>query len=226
MFPSITHDDVFRIETPRLWLRWPQLGDAKAVADYARHREVAEMTASIPHPYPSHQALETIREIRRSNGSGQTLELLISRKGHPQQVIGTVLARFPNSEQRDAETAESKQEPNREPMIGYALHPDHWSQGYASEAAHGLIEAVFTLTPATGTIATVRADNPASRHVLEKLGFEWVGERTAHAPLRAHPALMHDFRLDRAAWQGFAGETVTPLVWTRPYDWTEWAGAA
>ena len=48
MFPSITHDDVYRIETPRLWLRWPQLADAPAIADFARHKQVAQMTASIP----------------------------------------------------------------------------------------------------------------------------------------------------------------------------------
>ncbi|MCX7317510.1 MAG: N-acetyltransferase, partial [Hyphomicrobiales bacterium] len=47
MFPSITHDDVYRIETPRLWLRWPQSADASAIADFARHKQVAEMTASI-----------------------------------------------------------------------------------------------------------------------------------------------------------------------------------
>ena len=32
MFPEITRDEVFRIETPRLWLRWPGLADASTLA--------------------------------------------------------------------------------------------------------------------------------------------------------------------------------------------------
>ena len=31
MFPEITHDDVFRLETERLWLRWPRLSDAEGI---------------------------------------------------------------------------------------------------------------------------------------------------------------------------------------------------
>ena len=31
MFPEIAKDDVFRIETRRLWLRWPRLADAPAM---------------------------------------------------------------------------------------------------------------------------------------------------------------------------------------------------
>ena len=33
MFPEITRDEVFRIETPRLWLRWPVLADAGALVE-------------------------------------------------------------------------------------------------------------------------------------------------------------------------------------------------
>ncbi len=32
MFPEITRDEVFRIETPHLWLRWPVRADADALA--------------------------------------------------------------------------------------------------------------------------------------------------------------------------------------------------
>ena len=29
MFPEITRDDIFRLETERLWLRWPRAADAR-----------------------------------------------------------------------------------------------------------------------------------------------------------------------------------------------------
>src|ERR1700693_2603855 len=39
------------LETERLILRAPTLGDAKAVAKLANDRRIAENTARIPHPY-------------------------------------------------------------------------------------------------------------------------------------------------------------------------------
>ena len=53
MFPDLFRDDVFTLETPRLFLRWPKASDAPAIALQAGDRKVAEMTANIPHPYPS-----------------------------------------------------------------------------------------------------------------------------------------------------------------------------
>ena len=41
------------LETERLVLRAPQLGDAKAVAKLANDRRIAENTARIPHPTTS-----------------------------------------------------------------------------------------------------------------------------------------------------------------------------
>ena len=52
MFPDLTRDDVFRLETRRLWLRWPRHADVQAIVRLAGETAVAEMTASIPHPYP------------------------------------------------------------------------------------------------------------------------------------------------------------------------------
>ena len=51
MFPDLTRDDVFRLETRRLWLRWPRLADVQAIVRLAGEKAVADMTARIPHPY-------------------------------------------------------------------------------------------------------------------------------------------------------------------------------
>ena len=56
MFPDITCDDIFRLETRRLWLRWLRAADAPAVASFASLAPVAQMTAAIPHPYPAGEA--------------------------------------------------------------------------------------------------------------------------------------------------------------------------
>ena len=38
MFPDLLRDDVFRLETRRLWLRWPRAGDVSLVARLAGER--------------------------------------------------------------------------------------------------------------------------------------------------------------------------------------------
>jgi len=51
--PSETfrEDSIPVLETERLVLRAPRLGDAKTVAALANDRHIAENTARIPHPY-------------------------------------------------------------------------------------------------------------------------------------------------------------------------------
>ena len=211
MFPVITRADVFRIETPRLWLRWPEMRDVTAIKAYASRAEVAEMTASVPHPYPEDEAVRFVMQVRDSNSQGETLELLIERKGPHRAVIGTVLVRCGQ---------------DQTPFIGYALHPDFWGQGYASEAAKALIDTVFLLTDAEHMAATVRADNAASRHVLAKLGFVATGERSHFAPLRNAFHVLIDYRLARADYHAEFGGALPPLTWMAPYNGVEWAGAA
>ena len=45
MFPDMARDDVFRLETPRLWLRWPRICDAAAIHKFCSRWEVAHYTA-------------------------------------------------------------------------------------------------------------------------------------------------------------------------------------
>jgi [ribosomal protein S5]-alanine N-acetyltransferase len=60
--------------------------------------------------------------------------------------------------------------------IAYAINPDQQRQGYATEAAH----ALFDYAAACGEARLVRAhtlpDAPASKRVLAKCGFRYVGE--------------------------------------------------
>ena len=41
MFPDLARDDVFRLETARLWLRWPRAADAAALHRFCSMWEVA-----------------------------------------------------------------------------------------------------------------------------------------------------------------------------------------
>jgi len=55
--------------------------------------------------------------------------------------------------------------------IGYSLNPDHWGQGYGTEAARGLMSASFNQMNAKRVVATVGSENIGSIRVLEKIGM-------------------------------------------------------
>ena len=61
MFPDLTTDDIFRIETKRLWLRWPRASDVASITSFASLAHVARMTALIPHPYAGTKVLAYLR---------------------------------------------------------------------------------------------------------------------------------------------------------------------
>ncbi|UVY85007.1 GNAT family N-acetyltransferase [Brachybacterium sp. NBEC-018] len=62
--------------------------------------------------------------------------------------------------------------------LGYTLRRDRWGQGLATEAARACLEAASELRQRE-VVALVDAANPASAHVLEKLGFAEGGEGAA-----------------------------------------------
>lgn len=185
LFQELARDDVFRLETSHLWLRWPKLGDAPAFVRQAGERAVAEMTANIPHPYPRDAADSFIFSARKGNALGETMSLAITAKDRPQELIGMIGAR-PGE--------------NGAPVFGYWLGLEHWGRGYATEAAQAMIDAVFTMTSAMGIEANARVINPASRGVLEKCGFRHLGSRLMAMQARGGLYPCDEFLLERKTW--------------------------
>jgi RimJ/RimL family protein N-acetyltransferase len=185
MFPDIARDDVFRLETKRLWLRWPRVADAKAIERYSSRWEVAKMTARIPHPYPPGEAERFIFTAREANALGRDLILVMAPIRGKREPVGMI-------------SLESRLQGRL--TIGYALAPEIWGKGYATEAVLAAIEAGFTLTNAVEMLATAHIENPASRRVLEKCGFAHTGTGLEGAPARGGMVPCDRFRLERAAW--------------------------
>jgi [ribosomal protein S5]-alanine N-acetyltransferase len=59
--------------------------------------------------------------------------------------------------------------------VGYELDPKHWQHGYATEAAHAIVDFGFSRLGVHRIWAHCVADNLASAHVLEKLGMKLEG---------------------------------------------------
>src|SRR5688572_27251975 len=108
------------LETERLTLRAPRLGDAKIVATLANDRRIAENTARIPHPYRRADAEGFIAAANQADG--ETVFLITLRDGRIVGACGLIMA------ERES------------PEIGYWLGVKHWGEGYATEAARAVID--------------------------------------------------------------------------------------
>ncbi|GJE61137.1 GNAT family N-acetyltransferase [Methylobacterium trifolii] len=186
MFPDLTRDDVFRIETRRLWLRWPRAKDGEAIVRLAGERAVAEMTAQIPHPIVPEAIDAFVLDARRANSAGAGLTLALSLRSSPMHLVGLV-----GIVRRDEEPCAH---------LGYWLGRPHWGAGLMSEAVAAMIDAYFAYAGGTVLVSSARVVNPASRRVLEKGGFVRTGTETHAFPARGGDLEVDAFRLDRARW--------------------------
>ena len=167
MFPDLARDDVFRLETPRLWLRWPRICDAAAIHKFCSRWEVARYTARIPHPYPKGSAERFIYAAREANSAGRDLTLVMTPVRGKSDAIGSI-----SLESRGTDRL----------AVGFVLAPEMWGKGLATEAAEAVINAAFVLTRTVEILASVRVENEASQAVLGKCGFLRIGTGLQGAP--------------------------------------------
>ncbi|MCJ2133187.1 GNAT family N-acetyltransferase [Methylobacterium sp. J-026] len=184
MFPDLTRDDVFRIETRRLWLRWPTAKDAPAIMALAGERAVAEMTAHIPHPLGREAVNDFLVKVRGANNAGTGLTLALTLRATPGRLIGLV------GIAGDAGA----------PHLGYWLGQPWWGNGLMSEAAGALVHAFFAYAGGTCLTAGALPANRASQRVIEKIGFRWTDRRSTPSPARGGARDLDWFALDGTEW--------------------------
>ncbi len=189
MFPDLTRDDVFRVETKRLWLRWPRVQDAPAIERLAASKDVAEMTGILPHPYPGGEAERFVFEHRKQNAIGARLSFAITPREAPQRFLGWIGSRALPAGRAGGRCS-----------LGYWLGEPSWGAGYATEAAHGIIDAIFSFTEIAEIEASARVINPASRRVLEKCGFQFVTSQMMELPELKGGVPVDTFMLPRSTW--------------------------
>jgi RimJ/RimL family protein N-acetyltransferase len=166
MFHDLARDDVFRLETRRLWLRWPQAADAPAVAALAGDWDVARMTG-MPHPYAIEHADQFICASRENNARGRGQRFAMTLKSGKREMVGVV----------------SVEASGGRFVLGYWLGRPYWGRGLASEAAQAVVDAFFRFTEAEALGALAQEENMPSLGLLEKLGFTEV-ERLESGPGR------------------------------------------
>lgn len=86
-----------------------------------------------------------------------------------------------------------------EDELGYALHPDWWGRGLMTEAAQELLRYAFRDRGLAAVWASHYAENPASRRVIEKCGFQRVAVDTLIDETGEHETIF--YRLSKEQWE-------------------------
>jgi RimJ/RimL family protein N-acetyltransferase len=184
MFPEISREDVFRLETRRLWLRWPEASDIRAAVAEAAGPPPPEASSGDPY-----RDAATLAAWRERNESGAELHLLLTGRGPDRRVFGAI---------------------GLEPVRGHAeacglrlrvgLDAARQGEGFATEAVQAVVDAAFMLTATPLVAASARVLDPGFRRVLEKCGFGACGTGLDPSPDGRGLTASDRFRLDRKAW--------------------------
>jgi RimJ/RimL family protein N-acetyltransferase len=178
-FAPTRRDEIVPVlATARLVLRAPRRGDVKAIATLVNDRRIAANTARIPHPYAIEDAEQFIDAVNKREGE---VCFVVTLDGAPIGICSVDL-------REDG------------PEIGYWLGVAYWGRGFATEAVRALIDHAFGDLDHETLISGARVNNPASRRVLEKCGFQWTGVQLTRIRAINSAAPIDRFRLDRGLW--------------------------
>src|SRR5258708_22781165 len=112
------------LHTSRLTLRTFSLADAPAVQRLLAAREIAEMTANIPHPYEDGMAEEWILSniAPREDDEGASFAITLREDSNTSATLCGAMGISINTAHQHAE-------------LGYWMGVPYWNKGYATEAA-------------------------------------------------------------------------------------------
>ncbi len=174
---------VWRLETERLLLRPPEERDVPAIVSLIGEYEVAKNLSTVPHPYTENHAREYIERAAGNFVRQSDFGFQIERKEDGAFIGGVGL-----------HLKEGTYE------FGYWLGRPYWKNGYATEAARRVVEFAFYQLLAPSVWAGWYHDNPASGHVLAKIGCRPNGVDTRSCMARGHEVLCNLVILDRSEY--------------------------
>ncbi len=159
-----------RITSLPVVLRPFAAADAPRLALLCGDRDVAEMTAVIPHPYTVEMAEQWIAGHAAERAAGTGWNYAITRAGDG-LLVGAMGV---------------KASPGAVDSFGYWIGRPFWRLGYATAAGRAILAVVFARLDTDEMHATHLTRNPASGRVMEKCGMLLV--RREYKPHRGGPA--------------------------------------
>jgi len=178
--------------TRRLFLRpaWPE--DAEALVRVMGHEEIVRNLGTAPWPFGIEDARARIARDATTPPHEASCLIFLRTEGAP-ELVGCV--GFGRWNDRVGF-----------PEIGFNVAREHWGKGIAYEAGCAILEMAFLGVGYDVLGAGHYVDNPASGHVLAKLGFEPTGEVLPYPCLaRGCDVDSVEYTLTRARWLAQAG---------------------
>ncbi len=169
--------------TERLVLRTPHVEDTDALACLANNARVATMVSRMPHPYTRMDATDFIRRTR-TGAIGKCVYAVTDADD------GRLLGCCGIEPQDDPSTLE----------LGYWIGEPFWGKGFATEAAHAVIDMAFRTRGIDCIDVRCRVTNPASRRVIHKCGFQFQGTGMIKSLALGSAVPVEWYRLDRKTW--------------------------
>ena len=205
MVAEILEDDEERLDlidcpvlvTERLVLRAPRNEDVDAIARLADNLHVAEMLSRMPHPYTKEHAVDFVRRANAGEIGKCVYAITLAQSG---TFIGCCGINYRRSKDEHAPCRKEELE------IGYWLGKSYWGKGYATEAAHALVDLVFRATQVEKLYASCRVSNNASRRVIYKSGFQYTNTGMMDS-ITAGNVPVERYMLDRRTWIGLRSWT-------------------
>ncbi len=176
--PILREPSGFALKTQRLTLRQPTLADVKAIAGIVGDKRVSINLRRVPHPYTLDDATGFVTSCATS---GETVFLVETAR----ETVGLVGLSW---------------ETEGVPELGYCFGVEHWGNGYATEAAQAVIDFGFEEFSVERMTSGSRVVNTASRHVLEKCGFNWTGVELNRFLALGSSTPVDCFKLERSVW--------------------------
>jgi RimJ/RimL family protein N-acetyltransferase len=172
------------VETRRLLLRRPTCDDANALATLANDVHLAENLGNLPHPYGIEDARVFI-ENTEVTMTRVNFGIYLKRSAGA-DFVGTI-SLMPRDGEKFA--------------IGYWIGRPYWGDGLATEAARAMVDLAFQRLEAPAVAGSARVTNGASRRVMEKCGFQYVGQGMGPSLFLRGMVPVDRFRLERRVWQ-------------------------
>jgi RimJ/RimL family protein N-acetyltransferase len=166
--------------TERLVLRPPHDDDIPELTELANNRKLAEMLGRMPHPYGEREARAFIDGTRNGSISGCSFAVSLGDNG---AFIGCA-GLHPRAAGLE---------------LGYWIGEPYWGRGYATEAAHALVDLAFRATTVDLLHVSCRVINSASRRVIHKCGFQYSSQSMLNS-LSAGRVPVERYTLDRRTW--------------------------
>lgn len=169
------------LETPRLRLRPPGIGDAIRLAEYLGNFAVSGNLASVPHPYVIENARAWLGQWR-ADAPPEGTHFVIELKG--EGAVGTI-----GYNSKDGVAS-----------LGFWLGEPHWGQGLMTEAMYAVLDWYFAASSADYVTSGVFHFNMASLAIQHKLGFVETGLSEHHCLAREQDVEHIDTELTREAY--------------------------